>query len=398
MAKTFTKLTRPDMRKLPPGGQINEHGITFEKSAAGDGVFTVNIMADGQRIHRVVGRESDGTTRTQAEAFIEKVRSDAKNDRLALPKGRKVALAMREAAGKYLERLKTEGGKDLKMKRQRLDLHQVPFFGDFPLSKISSFDIERYKHQRQKEDVAVRPRGKIIVRAADKITTAKPSTINRELAVLSHLFNKAVEWGWMDRRPAKINRFAEGQGRITYLTVDQITRLVECAKADRNAQIYPFIVIGLETAMRASEILSIQRQNIDLQRRVIFIPKAKAGAREQPITEHLADFLADYVTASQPGTPWIFPSPGAKDGHTVGVRKPFRRVVTAAGLDPDQILRHTLRHTAITHLVQAGVDLPTVKRISGHKTLAMVERYSHQNGAHIQAAMDKLQERFKLAS
>ncbi|MBC7603760.1 MAG: site-specific integrase, partial [Ramlibacter sp.] len=82
MAKTFTKLTRPEMRKLAPGSKINEHGITFEKSASGDGVFTVNIMADGQRIHRVVGRESDGTTRTQAEAFIEKVRSDAKNDRL----------------------------------------------------------------------------------------------------------------------------------------------------------------------------------------------------------------------------------------------------------------------------------------------------------------------------
>jgi hypothetical protein len=42
------------------------------------GVFTVNVMVDGQRIHRVVGRESDGTTRTQAEEFIEKVRSDAK--------------------------------------------------------------------------------------------------------------------------------------------------------------------------------------------------------------------------------------------------------------------------------------------------------------------------------
>ena len=201
----------------------------------------------------------------------------------------------------------------------------------------------------------------------------------------------------MDRRPAKINRFSEGQGRITYLTVEQITRLVDCAKADGNAQIYPFIVIGLETAMRKSEILSIRREDIDLQRRVVFIPKAKAGAREQPITEHLGGFLASYAAALQPGNPWLFPSPGAKAGHTVDVRKPFRRVVAAAGLDPDQILRHTLRHTAITHLVQAGVDLPTVKRISGHKTLAMVERYSHQNGTHIQAAMDKLQARFKLA-
>ena len=80
------------------------------------------------------------------------------------------------------------------------------------------------------------------------------------------------------------------------------------------------------------------------------------------------------------------------------VRKAFRRVVAAAGLDPDQILRHTLRHTAITHLVQAGVDLPTVKRISGHKTLAMVERYAHANGTHIQSAMDKLQGRMKIPS
>jgi site-specific recombinase XerD len=74
-----------------------------------------------------------------------------------------------------------------------------------------------------------------------------------------------------------------------------------------------------------------------------------------------------------------------------------RRVVEAAGLNPDQVVRHTLRHTAITHLVQAGVDLPTVKRISGHKTLAMVERYAHQNGAHIEGAMDRLQNRLKLA-
>lgn len=73
-------------------------------------------------------------------------------------------------------------------------------------------------------------------------------------------------------------------------------------------------------------------------------------------------------------------------------------LMVKGGLDPNQVVRHTLRHTAITHLVQAGVDLPTVKRISGHKTLAMVERYAHQNGEHIQGAMDRLQARLKIAS
>jgi hypothetical protein len=46
-------------------------------------------------------------------------------------------------------------------------------------------------------------------------------------------------------------------------------------------------------------------------------------------------------------------------------------------------------------LVQAGVDLPTVQRVSGHKTLQMVVRCSHQNGEHIQAAMDKLDRRYR---
>jgi len=182
------------------------------------------------------------------------------------------------------------------------------------------------------------------------------------------------------------------------VVVEQAARLVECAKTDASQFIYPFIVIGLETSMRKMEILSIRRENVDLQRRVIYIPKAKAGAREQPITKHLADFLAGYIAALQPGCPWLFPSMGALSGHAMEIRKPFKRVVEAAGLDPKQVVRHTLRHTAITHLVQAGVDLPTVKRISGHKTLLMVERYAHQNGAHIEEAMDKLQNRLKLAS
>ena len=96
-----------------------------------------------------------------------------------------------------------------------------------------------------------------------------------------------------------------------YLTVDQVNRLVECARADGNPQIYPFIVIGLETTMRKSETLSIRREDIDLQRRVIYIAKAKAGAREQPITEHLGEFLASYADALQEGNPWLFASSGA---------------------------------------------------------------------------------------
>jgi integrase len=275
--------------------------------------------------------------------------------------------------------LEEEGGKDLKMKRMRLNHNLIPFFKSKPLTQISSFDIERFKKSRIDGGVT-------------------QGTVNRDLAVLSHLFNKGIEWGWLDHRPARIKRFKENPGRITYLTPEQIDRLMEAAKEDQCPNIYPFIVIGLGTAMRKTEILSIRLEHIDLEQRTIYIPEAKSGERVQPMTQQLADFLKGYVEIAEPGQEWLFSSLGSKSGHVVAIEKPFRRVVKNAGLDPKQVIRHTLRHTAITHLVQAGVDLPTVKRISGHKTLAMVEKYAHQNGSHIQAAMDKLEKQIRVAN
>ncbi len=377
MSLKFIKLTRPNIRKLKKNQKIAEHGTTFERFANGDGRYKVNIMVDGQRVHRVIGRESEGVTRKQAEDFIEQVKTDARKGRLNLPKGRKTILHFNRAAEMYLEKLEEEGGKDIKMKRMRLSHNLIPFFKEMPLIKISSFDIERFKKSRIDSGVT-------------------QGTINRDLAVLSHLFNKGIEWGWFDHRPARIRRFKENPGRITYLTPEQIDRLMEAAKGDQNTHLYPFIVIALGTAMRKTEILSIRLEHIDLEQRTIFIPEAKSGERVQPMTKQLADFLKGYVEIAEPGQEWLFSSLGSKTGHVVAIEKPFRRAVENAGLDPKQVIRHTLRHTAITHLVQAGVDLPTVKRISGHKTLAMVEKYAHQNGAHIQAAMDKLEERIRV--
>ena len=78
---------------------------------------------------------------------------------------------------------------------------------------------------------------------------------------------------------------------------------------------------------------------------------------------------------------WIFPSPHAHSaaGHRACMDRRFRDAVKAAGFDPELITPHVMRHTAITKLVQAGVDL----RVSGHKTPAMVLRYTHVHGSHI---------------
>ena len=398
MAMKFKILTRTNMRAAIPGKPLYEHGIKFERSPTGDGVFSVNICVDNERIHRVIGKESAGTTRTQAEDFIGSARSDAKHDRLSLPKGRKVAMLFKDAADKYLSNLEESDGKDLKMKSSRLKLHLTPFFGSIPLSKITSLHVEKYKHFRQGEH-SMRGGDRVskkVQSVCSKPVKTSPGTVNRELAVLSHLINKAIEWNWISSRPPVMGRLKEGEGRIKYLTVDQAKLLISCAKKSDSAYVYPFILIGIETSMRMSEILSIEKANIDFEKRTIYIPKAKGGKREQPITQHLADFLKGYVLVSSPLVEWLFPSPASKTGHAVDIRKPFKKAVREAGLDPAEIVRHTLRHTAITHLVQAGVDLPTVKRISGHKTLAMIEKYAHQNGAHIAEAMTTLQNRMGL--
>src|SRR5690606_11581429 len=107
------------------------------------------------------------------------------------------------ATTKYLEKLKEEGGKDIDRKKIRFNLYLTPFFKDTPLDKISSFDIERFKKHRLESKMS-------------------HGTINRELAAISHLFNKAIEWNWIDKKPATIKRFKETQSRITYLTVEQI--------------------------------------------------------------------------------------------------------------------------------------------------------------------------------
>ena len=53
---------------------------------------------------------------------------------------------------------------------------------------------------------------------------------NCELATLSHLINKAVDWGWIAHRPTQIKRLKEAQGRITYLPIEESAKLIEAAK------------------------------------------------------------------------------------------------------------------------------------------------------------------------
>lgn len=371
MSLRFSRLTRPNIRRLRHGEKITEHGIIVERMPNGDLRYTVAIMVDGQRIHRVMGLDSEGVTRTQAEEFIAKARSDAKEERLNLPKGRKTALAFERAAPDYLDRLEDTGGRNLTAKRRQIRLYLSPFFGSQRLNAITSFTVDRYKKRR--------------IAAG-----ASNGTINLELATLSHLFNKATEWGWLKAMPCRIRMLPKVTGRIIALTDEQATALLDGAIADEDPQCWLFVVFGLNTAMRHGEILRSRFDQLDIDNHRLYIPQSKAGRREQPITPELADILAKERETSDGPDGWIFPSPrpnASCAGHRARMSEPFRRAVVRADLDPVLVTPHVMRHTAITNLVKAGIDLPTIQQISGHKTLAMVLRYTHVHGSHIDQAI-----------
>ena len=371
MSLRFTRLDRRSIRRLKPGQKITQHGITAERLSNGDVRYSVNVMVDGQRIHRTIGRESEGVTRRQCEEFIEARRTDAREGRLSLPKGRKTHLTFERAAADYLARIEETGGRNLVAKRRQLRLYLVPFLGSQRLNAITSFTVDRYKKRR-------------------KDAGASNGTINLELATLSHLFNKSTEWVWIKAPPCRIKLLPKAQGRIVALTDGQATALLHSAMADEDPYCWLFVAFGLNTAMRHREILRARFDQLDFNHLRLHIPDAKAGQREQPITPELAEILANEREMREDSDGWIFPSPrpgASSTGYRDRMSKPFRRAVARAGLDPEVITPHVMRHTAITKLVEAGVDLPTIQRISGHKSVEMVLRYSHVHGRHIDEAI-----------
>src|SRR5208282_2460661 len=139
--------------------------------------------------------------------------------------------------------------------------------------------------------------------------------------------------------------------RFEYLTEAEIGRLLAVAAADQHPQIHAFVYIALHTAMHAGEILALRREFVDLNKLQIHLPRAKTGARDVPISANLKQFLQGYLQSIAGDDEWLFASSSSRSGHTENISKPWHRIIDATGLGDRHITRHTLRHTAITHLV-----------------------------------------------
>ncbi len=336
--------------------------------------YSVNVMVDGERIHRVVGYDSGGTTRTQCEEFIAKVRSDARGDRLDLPKGRKIPLTFAKAAAIYLEREREVGGRDLESKARHLKLHLTPYFGTMRVDRISKFTIEKFRNALRKKGMA---EGGII----------------RILATFRHMGNRlANAEPSVIPAPFKMPKLGQVENRREYiLPIEAESELLAAALNDSNPYIWLFIKLGLSTSMRHAEILSSRFDMLDTKRRRLRVRVKGGDWRDQPLSREMTEILIREREMASESDGWVFPNAKSSSGHYDSMKKPFKRCVIRVGLDPAKVTPHTMRHTAITNFAETGADARTIQRFSGHETLDMVHRYTHARDARVDDALEKME-------
>lgn len=373
MARKFAKLTRPAIRTLGNGEQIAEHGIIARRMPSGDIRYSVNVMVDGVRIHRVIGLENDGVNRSTAERFIEAKRTEARESRLNLPAGRKTHLDLAQAGKLYIENQEAVNGANLVAKRRHFKLYLTPYFGKMRLDQITKFTVDKYKKKRLESGAAA-------------------GTVNRELTTLSHFYTVAIEEKWCKDRP-KIVKLEESEGPVIALAQEECEALIKAAIGDVDPDCYLFTAFALGSGMRHREILRARFEEIDFDRCRLYIPTAKKGARTQPLTSELVDILKKERAMREDENGYIFPAKtkAAKKPHRDRLSRAFQRAVIAAGLDPDKVTPHTCRRTAATRLMESGLDPLTAMRVTGHRSVKMLDRYTQFSAPHIDRAMKALE-------
>lgn len=222
------------------------------------------------------------------------------------------------------------------------------------------------------------------------------ATVNRYLAALSHAFTIAVkEWGWLDTNPVRnVRRPREPRGRVRMLSADEQARLLEACRASGNPQLQTIVVLAIYTGMRQGEILGLRWEAVDLQRRRLVIHESKNGERRGlALAGPALEVMIEHGRLRRLDTDLVFPSPKTPT-RPVDIRSAWDGAVRHAELKDFRF--HDLRHTAASYLAMSGASLAEIAEILGHKTLAMVKRYSHITEGHSASVMERMASAFPL--
>ena len=218
------------------------------------------------------------------------------------------------------------------------------------------------------------------------------ATVNRYLAILSHVFTVAVkEWGWVEENPVlKVTKMKEPRGRVRFLSDDERKNLLnECQKSESSC-LYMIVVLALSTGARRMEVIGLKWQDVDIARAVITLHETKNGERRVlPLTGHALELIKQHSKVRQLNCDLVFP--GKSLQNPIDIRTPWETALKRA--DVGDFRFHDLRHSTASYLAMNGASLAEIAEILGHKTLQMVKRYSHLSEAHTSKVVASMNEK-----
>lgn len=212
---------------------------------------------------------------------------------------------------------------------------------------------------------------------ADRLVVVSAQSVTHELNLLHRAYVVAAnEWGIvLPNGIPRTKRPTLPKGRDRRVPPKDIERLIANTQ---SALLKMVIQFAVETAMRRSELLGMQWEHVNLSRRSVYLPHTKTSTpRTVPLSPRALQLLQE-VEPKEAGAVFEL----APDSVTQG----FKRSAKRAGLGA--LTFHDLRHEATSRLFEKGFHVIEVARITGHKTLAMLDRYTHLD---VQSLLQKLE-------
>ena len=217
-----------------------------------------------------------------------------------------------------------------------------------------------------------------------------PARVNRYMAALSTALNTSIrEWEWMEDNPMrKISKLKEPRGRVRSLSKEERERLLAACKDSVNPHLYLAVVLALSTGARQQEIWGLRWPEVNLERGLITFTETKNNEfRSVPLEGHARELLLGHSKIRRIDSDLVFPS---KKNPVVrhDFRDPWNKALVVA--EVEDFRWHDLRHSCASYLAINGVPMLTIAEILGHKTLAMVHRYTHLNTEHLTEAISDM--------
>ena len=246
------------------------------------------------------------------------------------------------------------------------------FFGSLAMHELTAHRIEQFKRDR----LAGKWRA---YRQKGPANRVQPATVNRELDTLKSILSKAVEWGKLRESPARgIRRLKVENQKTRILTEDEQRDLVGACSGKLRA----IVILLLITAARISEVLTLRWDQC--QGGVLSFLRTKSGkAKQIPISPLIEAVLASQLRMH----PWVFTNSRTGKPYTT-ISKSLGRALARVGITTGDVTPHTLRHTALSRMIEQGYDDYTVMAISGHSSTRMLARYTHPTEQRKLAALE----------